>query len=312
MRDGATARVLKAALVCCTAVPAVAAFAWPAQATEQDPTSAVLILDSSNSMWGQIRGKNRVVIARQVLTQTFSDYQGRFDLGIVSYGHRSKISCRDIQTVLATEPLDAAQHGRAIRRLNPTGKTPISRSLNAAVKSLGSATPNNHILLLTDGVDNCGPDPCETSATLKSVNPGLKIHVIAFSVAPERHSKLRCIADNTDGRFAAAQDQTSLAFATDMVFDLIAESTSDQREPQRVAAASTASSASDAGPVAIGSPLQSPVPPETETTETETIAAASPATGVIPPDTPIPIPVLSPTRFRDHLPAGLRHWPRSG
>ncbi len=292
MRDGATARVLKAALVCCTAVQAVAVSAWSAQGTERDQTSAVLILDSSNSMWGQIRGKNRVVIARQVLAQTFADYQGRFDLGIVSYGHRSRISCRDVQTVLAAEPLDGVQHARAIRRLNPTGKTPISRSLNAAVKAMGTAEPDSHIVLLTDGIDNCGPDPCQTSATLKSVNPGLKIHVIAFSVAPERHAKLRCIADNTEGRFAAAQDQTSLAFATDMVFDLIAESAADLGEPRKVASATSPGSTSDVSPVALGTPLQSPLSAEAESTTQ--IAAASPAPQAIAPGTPIPIPTLSP------------------
>lgn len=303
MRDDTTARVLKAVIACCTAAQATAVPAWPARAAEQDPAPAVLILDSSNSMWGQIRGRNRVVIAREVLTRIFSDYQGRLDLGLVSYGHRSKTSCRDIQTVLATAPLDAARHGRAVRRLNPAGKTPISRSLDAAAETLGPATPNGHILLLTDGVDNCGPDPCETSATLKSVNPGLSIHVIAFSVAPEQHSTLRCIADNSGGRFAAAEDEIGLAFAADMLFGLIARNRTHQPAPRGVGAAGAAANdTGDSGPAAIGSPPRPPVSAGTETAGTEmtvkeitgTIAAATPVAGVIPAGTPVPVPVPSP------------------
>ena len=39
----------------------------PAQETGAQPAPLLLILDASGSMWGQIEGENKIVIARRVL-----------------------------------------------------------------------------------------------------------------------------------------------------------------------------------------------------------------------------------------------------
>ena len=239
MRDGATVAVIRKAVIGTAAFYAAVVLSCPAHSAETSENSSVLIVDSSNSMWSQIRGRGRFDITRSVLSRNFSTYSGRFDLGIIAYGHRSKTSCSDIQTIMPVGRIEPRKYSRAIRRLTPKGKTPISRALNTAMKVTKSGSPPDNIVLLSDGIDNCGPNPCATAAALNSLHANLRIHVIALSVPPKQQARLRCIAENTGGTFVAARNQPGLASATETVFGLIAEQNEQMRARRLMAMTET-------------------------------------------------------------------------
>ena len=48
----------------------------------------ILILDASNSMWGQIDGVNKIVIAREAVGGLIDDLPDASNVGLVAYGHR--------------------------------------------------------------------------------------------------------------------------------------------------------------------------------------------------------------------------------
>ncbi|MGA0236305.1 MAG: hypothetical protein ACO3NE_12020, partial [Alphaproteobacteria bacterium] len=56
---------------------------------------AILIMDYSNSMWGQINGVPKVEIARDIIDANFSSWKRLTNLGLMSYGHRYKNDCAD-------------------------------------------------------------------------------------------------------------------------------------------------------------------------------------------------------------------------
>ena len=199
--------------------------AQPATANE----TAVLIIDSSNSMWGQIKRRNKVVIARNALAENFERHQDNLNLGIIAYGHRSRVSCRDIQTIVKPGKIEPRSLEKAVRKLVPNGKTPIARSLNAAAALLNKTEGQRNIVLLSDGLDNCGPDPCATAAALKASDPRLFVHVIAFSIHKSRHPRLSCISENTGGTFQAARTPKELSRAINEA--LIAVTIVEEVEP---------------------------------------------------------------------------------
>ncbi len=203
-------RVVSAIFVCLI-------FAGAGQSAAANET-AVLIVDSSNSMWGQIDRRNKVVITRNALAENLKRHRNKLNLGIIAYGHRSRVSCRDIQTIVKPGKIEPRRFERAIRRLVPNGKTPIARSLNAAAKLLNKTEGRRNIILLSDGLDNCGPDPCATAAALKSSDAGITVHVIAFSVDRSKHHRLRCISKNTGGTFHTARNAKGLSKAIDGAF----------------------------------------------------------------------------------------------
>ena len=64
--------------------------AVPVAAAEGHPTRLLLILDASGSMWGQVDGENKIVIARRVLGNLIAGLPHGTEAGLIAYGHRKK------------------------------------------------------------------------------------------------------------------------------------------------------------------------------------------------------------------------------
>jgi len=200
-----------------------------AQASEE----AMLIFDASRSMWGQIDGKNRIVIARQVLGQVFQRYENRLKLGIMAYGNRSSSNCRDVNHIRPVGRIRAAAYTKAIQNISPRGKTPIARAIRLGAAKLDYKNKKATLVLMSDGLDNCYGNPCAMAKKLEEAANFLTIHVIAFSVPKEDQPGLACIARNTGGRFFVANNGPELSTA----FDNIVEEISATNIPLTLAAA---------------------------------------------------------------------------
>ena len=179
-----------------------------------DNPTAVLILDSSKSMWGQINGKNKVIIAREALVKAFKQSARKINLGIVAYGHRKTVGCMDIESVLSPRPIDVDVFKETIGNIRPRGSTPIAQSLAIAARAAGSPKVPATIVLLSDGVDNCRKDPCAMAKKLKAQSSALKIDVIAFdNQTQHKLAALQCVSENTGGKFYTATDAKELEAA---------------------------------------------------------------------------------------------------
>ena len=105
-------------------------------ADDETPGAAplLLILDASGSMWGQIEGENKIVIARRVLGGLVDGLEDGSEVGVIAYGHRREGDCDDIETVVAMGPLDKAAVKSTVDGLNPKGKTPITKAVADRVR----------------------------------------------------------------------------------------------------------------------------------------------------------------------------------
>ncbi len=135
---------------------------------------AVLIIDGSGSMWGRLNKREKIVIVRQELARQLDLLRPRVELGVMSYGHRRRRDCRDIEMIVPISPIDKKAHSQAVKRLLPRGKTPIYSALEMAAQGLEAARTTqtkgqaSHIILVADGIENCRRDPCETASALKA------------------------------------------------------------------------------------------------------------------------------------------------
>jgi Ca-activated chloride channel family protein len=66
-------------------------------------------------MWGQIEGKAKIDIAKEVLTGLIKDLPAGVDVGLVVYGHRSKGDCNDVEELA---PLGAPDKAALIEKVN--------------------------------------------------------------------------------------------------------------------------------------------------------------------------------------------------
>ena len=184
-----------------------------AQAQAQG-TDTILVLDASGSMWGLVDGQSKISAARQAVDAILSKWNPADRLGVMVYGHRSKGDCKDIELMVPVSKFDPARIKAAIDGINPKGKTPISDSLRAAAEALHSTENKANVILVSDGIETCAPDPCAAAAELKKAGIGFTAHVIGLDVAdPAAKSQLQCIARATGGVYLDAGNAASLTGA---------------------------------------------------------------------------------------------------
>lgn len=197
----------------------LAASALHAAPRSQDP-SLTVVLDSSGSMWGQIDGVNKVVIARNVLGQIARTYEGRLELGLVAYGHRESNSCEDVETLAEPGPYKATAFAKVVNSIKPKGSTPIAKSLEIAANAARFTSRKASLLLISDGLDNCSGDPCAVAKALEEKAGDLTIHVVAFDRKDQDSlKKLSCVATATGGVFSPATGEPELHAAVTAIFE---------------------------------------------------------------------------------------------
>ena len=176
---------------------------FSAMAQSEGRPNTILVLDGSGSMWGQIDGVNKIVIARNVIAEMLADMADDVSLGLTVYGHRTRGACDDIETIVSPGPFTQDQILQAVNGINPRGRTPMADAVIAAAQSLRHTEEPATVILVSDGIENCNPDPCAIAAELEQTGVAFTAHVIGFDVAaePEARAQMQCIADNTGGLF---------------------------------------------------------------------------------------------------------------
>lgn len=208
----------------CICVCAIGLISWAVPSSAQEKAGykdTILILDASGSMWGQIDGINKIVIAKDVVEELILGLPAEQRLGLVAYGHRTEGDCHDIQT-LADVGADRAALIKAIRGISPKGKTPLTQSVQHAATELNYTRQAATVILVSDGLENCAADPCALAKALEENGLDFTVHVVGFDLSAQERKGLQCIAEETGGEFLAADNATELTEAISQV--VVAES----------------------------------------------------------------------------------------
>ncbi|MFV1980121.1 MAG: VWA domain-containing protein [Rhodothermia bacterium] len=145
--------------------------------TNQPANDLVIILDASGSMWGQIEGENKIVIARRVLKDLTASLPEDTNVGLVAYGHRREGDCNDIETVIPLGSLDRDAFAATVDGINPKGKTPITKSIEETFSTLQSHDSPVTVILVSDGLETCSGDPCTAVREARESGIELLMHV---------------------------------------------------------------------------------------------------------------------------------------
>ncbi len=195
-------------------------------AQEDNATSAselLLILDASGSMWGQIEGENKISIAKSVLKNLIGELPDNSEVGLIAYGHNKKGDCNDIETIVQPGPLDKAAINQKIDALNPKGKTPITDSVLMAFDLVKANENATTVILVSDGIETCGGDPCQAVKEAKDAGINFIMHVVGFDVGDVDVSELECAAQAGGGLYLSAQNASELTEALETAVEIPAE-----------------------------------------------------------------------------------------
>ncbi|MBQ8848308.1 MAG: VWA domain-containing protein [Candidatus Gastranaerophilales bacterium] len=184
----------------------------------------IFIVDFSNSMNERINGKTKVEIARETLAEILPKIPPDVKVGLRVYGHRAGFTyLQGCQASNLIVPLGQGNYQSVLGSLyavNAVGWTPITYSLKQALNSdfIGVAG-KKHIILLTDGGENCDESPCTFVINLMKIRDDFKIDVIAFDIHDiEANNQLKCTALMTSGKFLPVYSQQGL---TDSLFETV-------------------------------------------------------------------------------------------
>jgi Ca-activated chloride channel family protein len=188
-------------------------------ALAQNHPNTVLVMDGSGSMWGQVDGVAKITIAQEVVGNLLTDFPSEQGLGLTVYGHRERGECTDIETVVAPAPGTATRISDAVNAIKPLGKTPMTDAVIAAAEALRYTEEKATVILVSDGVETCNPDPCAAARLLEEAGIDFTAHVVGFDVGSDAKAlaQMQCIADETGGRFLTADTADQLTEALTQV-----------------------------------------------------------------------------------------------
>jgi len=207
-----TSRALLCATILTALVAAGHATATDAAELETQTPGVYVILDGSGSMWGQLADGTHKITAAKDVVQGFSasDYVGR-ELAFRVYGHRREGDCSDSELVVPfSAPGEAiSKMGAFADRVNPKGKTPIARSLRAALEDFGDRP--GEIILVSDGIETCDEDPCALVREWSAGNVDIRVHVVGLGLEDKERSAMQCISEAAGTEYRDAQSADELA-----------------------------------------------------------------------------------------------------
>jgi Ca-activated chloride channel family protein len=177
----------------------------------------LFILDFSNSMSEYLDGESKADMMINTLKKILPSISKDSYVGLRVYGHRMGFTpmeaCRASKIVVPIRKNSTETISNELAEIHPRGMTPITYSLKQAIKNdFIGFTGRKHIILLTDGGENCDESPCKFVMELMKVRKDVFIDVIAFNVDDEDDlDQLKCTSLVTGGKFYSANTAAELA-----------------------------------------------------------------------------------------------------
>lgn len=202
-----------------------ASFSLAHAATEPPcDADAMLVFDGSGSMSGNERlGIGSVVTridkVRKALGDVLPAVAPLRRLGLVTYGPGPYNRCDNIELNLRPTPDAAATIMDKIDSIIPAGPTPLTAAVEAAAVALDIRNKPGVVVLLTDGEETCGGNPCALAKRLKAEAKDLTIHVIGYRMKDFSWTggaglmDMRCLAEATGGTYTSPDTSEELVAA---------------------------------------------------------------------------------------------------
>jgi len=195
----------------------------------QPKTRILFLLDGSGSMWGVFEKEQKIDVAKRLLIQLVDSLAGIPDVEVAlrAYGHTSpkvKQDCKDTRLEVPFSPNNKDQIIAKLKEIKPKGTTPIAYSLSVAANDFPrSNNIRNIIILITDGIEECGGDPCAVSLGLQKRGIMLKPFIIGLGINEDIINQLDCA-----GNFFNATNEASFGKILNVVISNALNNTTAQ------------------------------------------------------------------------------------
>ncbi|MCF8234275.1 MAG: VWA domain-containing protein [Bacteroidales bacterium] len=171
-------------------------------------TRILFLFDGSQSMYASWQSDVKINIARKLLINILDSLKtiDHVEVALRVYGHQHQFPpqvCNDTKLEVPFAPDNIEQIKYRLKSINPKGTTPIAFAMEKAVKDFPSCDNCRKILvLITDGKEECGGDPCEVSRKLQKNGVILKPFIIG--IGQDFSEAFNCVGNYFD---ASSEEQ---------------------------------------------------------------------------------------------------------
>jgi len=190
-------------------------------------TRILFLLDASGSMMAPWEGKPRWEVAKRMLAKMVDSLNAypNLELGLRVYGHQypnADKNCTDSRLEVPFAPKNAKAIKDKLTSLKAQGNTPITYSLMESANDFPTdKTSRNVLLLITDGLESCGADPCAASLALQRKRVFLKPFVIGIGAERDFGKQLECLGHY----YNAAEVKTFRTVMDDVIAQTLSKTT---------------------------------------------------------------------------------------
>jgi Ca-activated chloride channel homolog len=174
----------------------------------QNVTNRVLfIFDDSYSMYSSWNSNIKIEVAKRVMGSFLDSLRNVPDLELAlrCYGHTTFFkpdrNCKDtrLEVPFADARTNAPKIKARIQRLEPMGTTPIAYSLGECAADFPPcAGCRNIVILITDGIEECGGNPCQVSMELQRKGIFIRPFVIGVGLDLKFADVFACVGKYYD------------------------------------------------------------------------------------------------------------------
>ncbi len=188
---------------------------------EEGPINIVFLVDASRSMKeGLGGGVGKMEAAKQALQKAISQIPSSVNVGLRVFGQEftgdPMIDCQASQMLVRIGQDNRRSIIEQVRQLRPYGMTPLTWGLMHAGRDLKDCKGSKVIILISDGAETCGGEPCSYIQRLNEMGIKLKVDIVGVGLKKDRDAReqLNCIATASGGKYYDAN--TSSEFIDDI------------------------------------------------------------------------------------------------
>lgn len=167
-------------------------------------TRILFIFDASGSMTNAMGNTSRFEIARKMLLKmidSFSNFKD-VELALRVYGHQKYVPEQDCEDTKLEVPFmkgNIPVLKKKVQSIQPRGWTPIAQSLLKSAEDFPvERGVRNLIILITDGLEECGGDPCAISKALQEKGIFLQPFIIGVGANENFKFAFNCVGNYYD------------------------------------------------------------------------------------------------------------------
>ena len=196
-----------------------------------EPVNRILfIFDASQSMLGRWQTGRKIDIAKKLLSNMVDSLKEieNLEIGLRVYGHQKGYppqDCDDTKLEINFVPayLAPGMMRAKLNMIRARGTTPIANSLEEGAKDFPDGNARNIVILITDGKEECGMDPCAVSRLYQRKGIILKPFVIGVGLDDSWKKTFDCV-----GRFFDSSKEKDFTNILNLVISHVIDNTTAQ------------------------------------------------------------------------------------